>query len=79
MSQRWILAVGIATLVASVPCALATQEAAPPSVDVGALQMNLETLVEDQMVAGAVGLAAKMGRSCFGAQPDTRIETRTTR
>ena len=65
MSQRWLLAVGIATVVATVPCALATQEAAAPSVDVGALQMSLESLVEDQMVAGAVGLAAKNGEVVF--------------
>ena len=65
MSQRWLLAVGIATVVATVPCALATQEAAAPAVDVGALQMSLESLVEDQMVAGAVGLAAKNGEVVF--------------
>ena len=61
MCQRWILAIGIAT----VSCAPATEETAPPRVDVGALQMSLESLVEDQMVVGAVGLVAKNGEVVF--------------
>jgi len=65
MFQRWILAVAIATVVAIVSCAPATKETAPPSVDVGALQVSLETLVEDQLVAGAVGLVAKNGEVVF--------------
>ncbi|GMR22737.1 MAG: serine hydrolase domain-containing protein [Acidobacteriota bacterium] len=64
MLQRWVLAVGIVT----VSCAPATQEEAAPVVVVdggGALLESLESLVEDQMVAGAVGLAAKNGEVVF--------------
>ena len=53
---------GIATVVATVSCAPATQEAAPPSVDVGALQMSLESLVEDQMVDHALSARRETGR-----------------
>ena len=61
MFQRWVLAVGMVT----VACAPATQEQAAPVVDGAALLASLESLVEDQMVAGAVGLAAKDGEVVF--------------